>query len=59
MNASPSRPSTPTQFQYTSQQKVRMVGEVEDDSEEYELDASALEYDSSSRSTPLAQGRLA
>jgi hypothetical protein len=59
MHESPSPPATPTQLQYTSQQRVRVVGAVEDDSEEYEVDESALEYDSSSRTAPLAQGHLA
>jgi hypothetical protein len=43
-----SRPSTPTQLHYSSQRKVRVVGTTDDDSKEYEVDESALEYDSSS-----------
>jgi hypothetical protein len=42
------RPSTPTEFHYSSKQKVRVVGDPEtDDTKEYEVDESALEYDSS------------
>ena len=48
-NREPSaRPSTPTQLHYSSQRKVRVVGTTDDDSKEYEVDESALEYDSSS-----------
>ncbi|MEX2113770.1 MAG: hypothetical protein WD845_11330 [Pirellulales bacterium] len=53
------RPSTPTQLQYSSQRKVRIVGTADDDSEEYEVDSSALEYDSSSKESSSAQGCLA
>ncbi len=49
---SPPQPTAPMRLQYSAQQKVRVVGDVEDDSDDYEVDAAALEYDSSSLAAP-------
>jgi hypothetical protein len=46
-------------LQYSSQQKVRVVGTPDEDSKEYEVDESALEYDSSSLATNPAPDILA
>lgn len=55
----PPSSSAPTRLQYSSQQRVRMVGHSEDDSEDYEVDESALEYNSSSQEQVAAHGGLA
>lgn len=53
------RPSTPTQMHYSSQQKVRVVGTPDDDTKEYEVDESALDYNSSSLAVSPVQCPLA
>jgi hypothetical protein len=49
------RPSTPTQLHYSSQQKVRVVGTPDDDTDEYQVEGDAMDYNSSSSSSSLAQ----